>query len=232
MVTSKARAEVVSIPIGSIELNGTLTLPDDPFGIVVFAHGSGSSRHSPRNKYVADVIQNAGLGTLLFDLLTLDEEAEDQYTREFRFDIALLARRLVETAQWLRSHPETNDLKIGLFGSSTGGGAALVAAAELGDIVGAVVSRGGRPDLAGDALPHVKAPVLLLVGGLDDVVMEINERAYARLNCEKRLTVIPGATHLFEERGKLEEVAALAADWFKRYLNASNDKSLRQHAVG
>lgn len=232
MATSEIREKDVTIRIGSIELYGTLTVPADARGIVAFAHGSGSSRHSPRNRYVAEVMQNAGLGTLLFDLLTLEEEAEDQYTRQFRFDIALLAGRLVETARWLRSQPRTSDLNIGFFGSSTGGGAALVAAAELGEIVGAVVSRGGRPDLAGDALSRVKSPVLLLVGGFDDVVIELNELAYAQLNCEKQLTVIPGATHLFEERGKLEEVAALAADWFTRHLNNSVDESLRHHAVG
>lgn len=232
MATSEIREKDVTIRIGSIELYGTLTVPAHARGIVAFAHGSGSSRHSPRNRYVAEVMQNAGLGTLLFDLLTLEEEAEDQYTRQFRFDIALLAGRLVETARWLRSQPRTSDLNIGFFGSSTGGGAALVAAAELGEIVGAVVSRGGRPDLAGDALSRVKSPVLLLVGGFDDVVIELNELAYAQLNCEKQLTVIPGATHLFEERGKLEEVAALAADWFTRHLNNSVDESLRHHAVG
>lgn len=232
MATSEIREKDVTIQIGSIELYGTLTLPAHARGIVAFAHGSGSSRHSPRNRYVAEVMQNAGLGTLLFDLLTLEEEAEDQYTRQFRFDIALLAGRLVETARWLRSQPRTSDLNIGFFGSSTGGGAALVAAAELGEIVGAVVSRGGRPDLAGDALSRVKSPVLLLVGGFDDVVIKLNELAYAQLNCEKQLTVIPGATHLFEERGKLEEVAALAADWFTRHLNNSVDESLRHHAVG
>lgn len=208
----------VQIRAGSILLNGELKVPDSATGIVLFAHGSGSSRHSPRNQYVARVIRDAGVGTLLFDLLTHQEEAIDNYTREFRFDINLLARRLVAATRWLAGETETSHLCPGYFGSSTGGGAALVAAAELGEKVGAVVSRGGRPDLAGAALGQVKAPTLLIVGGLDGPVITMNEEAYAQLRCVKQLKIVPGATHLFEEPGKLEEVASLAAKWFLKHL--------------
>jgi pimeloyl-ACP methyl ester carboxylesterase len=208
----------VQIRAGSVLLNGELKVPEDATGIVLFAHGSGSSRHSPRNQYVAGVIREAGVGTLLFDLLTREEEAIDNYTREFRFDINLLARRLVAATKWLTGQTETSHLCPGYFGSSTGGGAALVAAAELGVKVGAVVSRGGRPDLAGAALRRVKAPTLLIVGGLDGPVIQMNEDAYAELRCVKELKIIPGATHLFEEPGKLEEVASLAAKWFLKHL--------------
>jgi dienelactone hydrolase len=209
----------VTVQINSIRLSGELSIPEKATGIVLFAHGSGSSRHSPRNKFVARVLQNAGLGTLLFDLLTREEETVDMYTRHLRFDIGLLARRLVATARWLKTSEETENLKIGFFGSSTGGAAALVAAAELGEQIGAVVSRGGRPDLAGEALRKVKSPVLLIVGGFDDVVIELNRQAFAELDCEKELKIVPGATHLFEESGALETVAHLAADWFAKHLN-------------
>jgi putative phosphoribosyl transferase len=208
----------VQIRAGSVLLNGELLVPDSATGVVLFAHGSGSSRHSPRNQYVARVIRDAGVGTLLFDLLTRQEEAIDNYTREFRFDIKLLARRLVAATRWLAGKTETSHLCPGYFGSSTGGGAALVAAAELGEKVGAVVSRGGRPDLAGAALGQVKAPTLLIVGGLDGPVITMNEEAYAQLRCVKELKIVPGATHLFEEPGKLEEVASLAAKWFLKHL--------------
>ncbi|MGD9589555.1 MAG: dienelactone hydrolase family protein [Pyrinomonadaceae bacterium] len=209
----------VSIPENGERLSGELIVPAGAKAIAVFAHGSGSSRHSPRNKFVADVIRRHGVGTLLFDLLTREEEAIDLQTRHLRFDIGLLAKRLVSAVRWLANKPETAHLKIGFFGSSTGGGAALVAAAELGELSGAVVSRGGRPDLAGDALTNVRCPVLLIVGGLDDVVIRLNEQALAQLNCEKKLQIVPGATHLFEEPGKLELVAELAADWFERHLS-------------
>ncbi|MBK9153093.1 MAG: dienelactone hydrolase family protein [Chloracidobacterium sp.] len=209
----------VSIPVNGERLSGELIVPAGAKGIAVFAHGSGSSRHSPRNKFVAEVIRGHGVGTLLFDLLTREEEAIDLQTRHLRFDIGLLAKRLVSAARWLANKPETAHLKIGFFGSSTGGGAALVAAAELGEVAGTVVSRGGRPDLAGDALTNVRCPVLLIVGGLDDVVIRLNEQALAQLNCEKKLEIVPGATHLFEEPGKLELVAELAADWFERHLS-------------
>ena len=208
----------VQIRAGSVSLTGELNVPENATGIVLFAHGSGSSRHSPRNQYVARVIREAGVGTLLFDLLTREEETIDNYTREFRFDINLLARRLVAATKWLAGESQTSHLCPGYFGSSTGGGAALVAAAELEVKVGVVVSRGGRPDLAGAALRRVKAPTLLIVGGLDGPVIRMNEDAYAELRCVKELKIIPGATHLFEEPGKLEEVASLAAKWFLNHL--------------
>jgi pimeloyl-ACP methyl ester carboxylesterase len=208
----------VQIKAGSLSLNGELNVPANATSIVLFAHGSGSSRHSPRNQYVATVIQNAGVGTLLFDLLTREEEVIDNYTREFRFDINLLARRLVAATNWLTREKETSRLRPGYFGASTGGGAALVAAAALGEKVGAVVSRGGRPDLAGEALITVQAPTLLIVGGLDGPVIKMNQEAYEQLRCVKELKIVPGATHLFEEPGKLEEVARLAAKWFLNHL--------------
>ena len=208
----------VRISAGSVALSGELLVPHEANGIVLFAHGSGSSRFSPRNQYVARVIREAGVGTLLFDLLTREEEAIDILTRHLRFDISLLAQRLVDVTHWLEWKDETKHLRSGYFGSSTGGGAALVAAAALGEKVGAVVSRGGRPDLAGDALPLVKAPTLFIVGGRDYQVIEMNKEALAQLRCKKKLEIVPGATHLFEEPGTLAQVAHLAADWFKRYL--------------
>jgi len=212
------KAREVEINVGSLLLNGELKIPENATGIVLFAHGSGSSRHSPRNQYVASVIREAGVATLLFDLLTRQEESVDIYTREFRFDINLLARRLVAATNWLAGENETSDLHAGYFGASTGGGAALVAAAVLKEKVGAVVSRGGRPDLAGPALAQVTAPTLLIVGGLDGPVIQMNDDAYAKLRCVKELKIIPGASHLFEEPGKLEEVADLAAKWFRKHL--------------
>ena len=209
----------VRIAAGSVALNGQLLVPDGATGIVLFAHGSGSSRFSPRNQYVSQVIRDAGVGTLLFDLLTREEEAIDIQTRHLRFDISLLARRLVDVTNWLAWQKETNQLRPGYFGSSTGGGAALVAAAALGEKIGAVVSRGGRPDLADDALPLVKAPTLLIVGGRDYQVIEMNREALAELRCEKQLEIVPGATHLFEEPGTLAQVAHLAAEWFRKYLS-------------
>lgn len=211
---------LVRIPADNVQLEGNLGLPAGATGLVVFAHGSGSSRFSSRNRYVAEVLRRSGLGTLLFDLLTQEEEAVDAITAQLRFDIGLLARRIVETTDWLAQQTETRRLEIGYFGASTGGGAALVAAAERPDIVKAVVSRGGRPDLADQALRRVKAPTLLIVGGLDDVVIELNQQAMAALRCEKELKIIPGATHLFEEPGTLEAVARLATDWFTRHLGS------------
>jgi putative phosphoribosyl transferase len=208
----------VRIPVGPVELQGNLDVPEDAKGVVLFAHGSGSGRHSPRNRYVARALKERGLATLLIDLLTPDEEEVDLRTGRLRFDIGLLALRLAGATDWLRREPDTRDLRIGYFGASTGAGAALVAAAERPQEVGAVVSRGGRPDLAGDALPLVEAPTLLIVGGDDERVLRMNEEAFARLRVEKRLEIIPGAGHLFEEPGALEEVARLAADWFTRYL--------------
>ncbi len=213
-----ALASDVQIRSGAAMLQGELSLPGGAEGVVLFAHGSGSSRHSPRNQFVARTIREAGVGTLLFDLLTSEEEAIDMRTRHLRFDIGLLAQRLVDAAYWIKG--EFDYLNFGYFGASTGAGAALVAAAELGEIVGAVVSRGGRPDLAGHALPKVKCPTLLIVGGLDYPVIEMNEQALAGLRCEKELKIVPGATHLFEEPGTLQEVARLAADWFRRYLHS------------
>lgn len=200
-------------------LEGSLVAPPGARGVVLFAHGSGSSRHSPRNRFVAGVLQRAGLGTLLMDLLTPEEEAVDQRTAHLRFDIGLLAQRLVAATDWLREHPETDKLAVGYFGASTGGGAALVAAAERPDVARAVVSRGGRPDLAGPALDRVRAPTLLIVGGEDVPVVALNREAMGQMRgVEVRLEVIPGATHLFEEPGALEEVARLASEWFLTHL--------------
>lgn len=204
----------VRIPAGRATLDANLTIPDETTALILFVHGSGSSRHSPRNQFVARTLNDAGLATLLFDLLTPEEEAIDMQTREHRFNIGLLAQRLVHATRWAKQQDETRDLQIGYFGSSTGGGAALVAAAELLQDVAAVVSRGGRPDLAGEALPKVRAPTLLIVGGNDDIVIELNEQARDRMRCEAKLEIVPGATHLFEEPGTLEQVAKLASNWF------------------
>ena len=210
------------IPAGLAMLSGNLTIPENAIELVLFAHGSGSSRHSPRNQFVARTLNRAGLGTLLFDLLTPGEEALDIRTREHRFNISLLAERLVHATKWAKEQKETRDLRIGYFGSSTGGGAALVAAAEMPDEVGAVVSRGGRPDLAGEALPKVKAPTLLIVGGEDHIVIGMNEEARAQMRCEVKIDIVPGASHLFEEPGTLEQVATLASDWFSLHLGGSH----------
>ena len=214
-ITEKA---VMIPPVG---LSGDLVVPPDARGIVLFAHGSGSSRHSPRNRYVAGILQHGGLGTLLFDLLTEAEEEVDTQTRELRFDIDFLAGRLGEATDWLYEEPAGGGLPVGYFGASTGGAAALVAAAERPQMVGAVVSRGGRPDLAGDALARVEAPTLLIVGGKDDPVIDLNRAALAQMRCEKELTIVPGATHLFEESGALEQVSKLALEWFRSHLNGS-----------
>ena len=209
---------LVRVAAGPVTLEGNLSLPEGARGIVLFAHGSGSSRHSPRNRYVARLLNEAKLATLLVDLLTAEEEAVDLRTAHLRFDIGLLAERLVGATDWLTRHPDTRHLRIGYFGASTGAAAALVAAAERPDPVGAVVSRGGRPDLAGPALPHVGAPTLLIVGGNDFQVIELNRAAFEQLRCEKQLVIVPGATHLFEEPGALDEVQRLAREWFERHL--------------
>ena len=209
-----ARDEEVTVTSGAVRIAGHLTVPRDGRGIVAFAHGSGSSRHSPRNRQVASALHEAGLGTVLFDLLSAQEEGD----RSKVFDVGLLARRLLDVTAWLRGRPDTRDRRIGYFGASTGAGAALVAAADPHADVAAIVSRGGRPDLAGPRLGLVRAPTLLVVGGSDDVVLDLNRSAQAQLRCENRLEIVPGATHLFQEPGALERVAALARDWFTRYL--------------
>ena len=217
-VAQMVEERLVQVPAGTVTLEGNLTLPEEAQAIVLFAHGSGSSRHSPRNRYVARVLNEAKLATLLIDLLTLHEEVIDTRTAHLRFDIDLLAERLVDATDWLTQFPDTKHLPIGYFGASTGAAAALAAAAVRPDVVGAVVSRGGRPDLAGSALPRVRAPTLLIVGGDDRQVIELNRAALAQLRCEKQLVIVPAATHLFEEPGALDEVARLARDWFQRYL--------------
>jgi len=209
----------VRIPAGPATLDGNLKIVGEGSALVLFVHGSGSSRLSPRNQFVARTLNNAGLATLLFDLLTPDEESVDARTREHRFNIDMLAERLIQATNWAKQQEQTLDLGIGYFGSSTGGGAALLAAAELPRDVGAVVSRGGRPDLAGDALPKVEAPTLLIVGGEDDVVIDLNEKARARMHCEVKLEIVTGATHLFEEPGALERVAQLASNWFVDHID-------------
>jgi putative phosphoribosyl transferase len=209
----------VRVSAKPVALEGNLGVPEGARSVVLFAHGSGSGRHSPRNRYVARVLQRAGLATLLIDLLTPEEEEKDLRTGHLRFDIGLLAERLAGATDWLMENPDTSNLRIGYFGASTGAGAALVAAAERPEAVGAIVSRGGRPDLAGDALPLVKAPTLLIVGGNDVPVIGMNEEALAQMHAEKELRIVPGATHLFEEPGALEEVARLAAGWFTRHLD-------------
>lgn len=216
--------EEVEVRIDSVDLRGNLEIPAGAIGIVLFAHGSGSGRHSPRNRFVARQLREAGLGTLLVDLLTEDEENVDQYTGHLRFNIPMLAERLVGATDWIRKDRRTAGLKIGYFGASTGAGAALVAASKRPQSAAAVVSRGGRPDLAGNALAEVNAPTLLIVGGDDEPVIALNEDARKRLRSEiKEMVIVLGASHLFEEPGKLEEVARLAAAWFTRYLGGTRE---------
>jgi putative phosphoribosyl transferase len=212
--TSAVRDDEIEVQAGPVTVAGHLTLPEEAYGVVVFAHGSGSSRRSPRNRYVAAVLNDAGLGTVLFDLLT-DQEAAD---RAKVFDVDLLAGRLLDVTAWLRRQPDTCDHRIGYFGASTGAAAALLAAADPSPDVAAIVSRGGRPDLAVAKLAQVRVPTLLVVGGHDDIVLDLNRKAQAQLWCENRLEIIPGATHLFEEKGALEQVAHLAAGWFTTHL--------------
>ena len=214
----EVRERVVRIVTDGVRLTGDLDVPEHAHGVVLFAHGSGSSRLSPRNRHVAAVLREAGLGTLLLDLLTSAEEALDSQTRHLRFDIQLLARRLVGATDWLAEDSETAGLDIGYFGASTGAAAALIAATERPELVRAIVSRGGRPDLAGAALPRVQAPTLLIVGGDDLAVIPLNRDALARMTAEKELAIVPEATHLFEEPGALNDAARLAADWFARHL--------------
>jgi putative phosphoribosyl transferase len=218
-MTAKVK-KLVHIPVDHVQIEGMLELPENAKGIVLFAHGSGSSRHSPRNNYVASVLHDSGIGTLLMDLLTPEEDMNYQT----RFDIPLLTQRLLIATSWIWGEAFTKDLPIGYFGASTGAAAALQAAAAGGEEIRAVVSRGGRPDLAGEtSLSHVTCPTLLLVGGWDDVVIELNREAYACMRCEKELSIIPDATHLFEEPGTLEEVARQAASWFVQHLNKKQD---------
>ena len=209
----------ILMPVGEVTLEGELQIPPNATGLVLFAHGSGSSRLSPRNQFVARMLREAGLGTLLFDLLTREEEMIDSFTRHLRFDIVLLCERLVAATRWLENVHAARGLRVGYFGSSTGGGAALMAAAKLGEGVGAVVSRGGRPDLASAWLPKVKSPTLLLVGELDTIVIGLNREAMSRMTCPTELRLIPDATHLFEEPGALEAVAHEAASWFQVHLS-------------
>lgn len=212
---SEAFEKLVHIPADNVQIEGLLELPENARGIVLFAHGSGSSRHSPRNNYVARILHSGGMGTLLMDLLTPEEDMDYQA----RFDIPLLTSRLLAATYWLEAEQQTQQLPIGYFGASTGAAAAVQAAAVLGKKISAVVSRGGRPDMAGeDSLSMVSAPTLLLIGGLDDVVIELNQEAYSHMHCTKHIAIIPGATHLFEEPGTLETVASLASDWFKQYM--------------
>ncbi len=214
--------ELVHIPTGAVMIEGALTIPAKTKGLVIFAHGSGSSRHSPRNNFVARLLNKKGLGTLLVDLLTPEEDRN----YETRFDIELLTDRLISTSNWILQQPQPHRLTIGYFGASTGAAAALQAAAILGQPVHAIVSRGGRPDLAGAHLNRVQAPVLLIVGGHDFEVMELNKEAFAELRSTKELAVIPGATHLFEEPGTLEQAAHLAAGWFEKYLQPNEGQSI------
>jgi putative phosphoribosyl transferase len=218
--TGKFASHSVRIAAGPVTLEGERFVPAGAVGIVLFAHGSGSSRHSPRNQAVARALQDSGLGTLLFDLLTREEEVQDTRDGHLRFNIGLLAQRLVAATRWVARLPQGQHLGIGYFGSSTGGAAALVAAAELGPVIDAVVSRGGRPDLAGGALAGVEAPTLLIVGEQDDNVLQLNEEAFKQLPCKREIAVVPRATHLFEEPGALEEVSRLAAAWFRQHVKS------------
>lgn len=226
--TSRSNSNV-QVPIGNnITLEGNLNIPENAQGVVLFVHGSGSSRFSPRNQYVAKELQQAGFATLLIDMLTAQEEEQDRYTGHLRFDIGLLSERVVGATNWLSVNPSTANLKLGYFGASTGAAAALVAAAQHPFAVGAVVSRGGRPDLAENYLTSVEAPTLLIVGSKDTQVIELNRMAFSLLKFEKKLEIVPGATHLFEEPGALEKVAQLASQWFKRYLAAGPPPSLEE----
>ncbi len=218
IVKTQNHHETEHLQLGKVTLRGQIDVPEPATGIVLFAHGSGSSRLSPRNQLVARILRSAGLGTLLFDLLSEEEEQVDMRTRHLRFDIKLLAERLLEAADWLETNQHTRGLKAGFFGSSTGGAAALEAAAQRPERIHAVVSRGGRPDLAGPSLLKVQCPTLLIVGERDEAVLTLNREAFGRLTCTKELVTIPGATHLFEEAGALEKVAVCAADWFKTHL--------------
>jgi putative phosphoribosyl transferase len=219
------KSRLIYLPVGRDEIQGDLQIPEKSKALIVFAHGSGSSRNSPRNRYVADLLNEAGMATLLIDLLTPSEELVDFQTGKLRFDIDLLSERLLTITHWLRGQSATEHLRIGYFGASTGAAAALVAAAKDADNVEAIVSRGGRPDMAGAWLMKVHAPTLLIVGGNDRVVIELNDQASAEMKTEHRLEIVPNAGHLFEEPGALEKVAALAQDWFEEHLILSNQRA-------
>ena len=212
------RERSIQIQVGHADLVGDLAVPEHATGLVIFAHGSGSSRLSPRNRYVAGILNGSGLATLLVDLLTIQEEHVDVQTREFRFNIGLLAERLIGLTEWQTAHPDVSALALGYFGASTGSAAALIAAAARPERVRALVSRGGRPDLAASSLPRVQSPTLFIVGGDDAPVIELNQQAFDVLQCDKKLEIVPGATHLFEEPGALESVAHLAADWYREHI--------------
>src|SRR5688572_13562391 len=228
MAQATTALRAVQIPDGAALLNADLRQPADPAGLVIFAHGSGSSRRSARNRQVAEALDDAGLSTLLLDLLTPEEESIDQFTREFRFDIPRLGRRVIAAVDWAFEQTELQRLPIGFFGASTGAAAALIAAAERRQQTGAVVSRGGRPDMAGDALPRVQAPTLLIVGGLDEEVIELNEQAQRQMRSPTRLEIVPGATHLFEEPGTLEQVSRLAIAWFRQHLEPQGGRHVQE----
>ena len=227
-MNSEITGKQVKMRVGSVTVEGTLVMPQDAEGLVLFAHGSGSGRHSPRNRYVAAILQQAKLGTLLFDLLTPQEESVDNQTRELRFNIGFLAERLLGATNWATQNVNLKDRKIGYFGASTGAAAALVAASRRPDLTAAVVSRGGRPDLAGPALRYVRAPTLLIVGGNDTPVITLNEKALLTMQTEKRLEIVPGATHLFEEPGTLAQAAWLACTWFKQHFAVEMESSAAQ----
>lgn len=216
--TSASVKGEITVQAGDVELDGNLVVPENAHGLVVFVHGSGSSRFSPRNRYVAEFFNEGGLATLLFDLLTAEEHEIDRITQELRFNIDLLSQRLIATVDWLGAQVDTKALRIGLFGASTGAAAALITAAERPDSVAAVVSRGGRPDLAGRALPGVEASTLLIVGGFDSAVLQMNREASQQMQIKPHLEIVPGATHLFEEPGTLDEVARLAREWFQEHI--------------
>lgn len=221
----KDQEHLVSVTTGSVRLEGNLTVPEGAKGVVLFAHGSGSSRNSSRNRCIAQMLRQARLATLLIDLLTLEEEAVDLKTREFRFDLGLLTERIVGATDWLLRYPATQNLNVGYFGANTGAGAALLAATERPEVVGAVVSRGGRPELAGSALSRVRAATLLIVGEKDTAIIESNRKALVKLHTEKRLEIVPRATHLFEEPGMLEEAARLTSQWFQQHLKSATELS-------
>jgi putative phosphoribosyl transferase len=230
-MASRDEITPVRIPLDDVALDGDLHIPKDPVGLIIFAHGSGSSRLSPRNRHLASELNRRGMATLLMDLLTEQEHKIDEETMEYRFDIPLLGMRSTMVVSWAQRQPEIGKLPIGLFGASTGTAAALITAAELRKQIAAVVSRGGRPDLAESALPHVTAPTLLIVGGNDEVVLKLNRQAMDQMSCPRKLSIVPGATHLFEESGALQQVATLATEWFLDHMHNAEPVTLKQVAA-